>query len=96
MHATTCMYLYILLLQIVCYQDMQDDIEPAPLDRQLVVYNPPQFLQPLQEREKRVVFGGYEWVIKQDWDGVGVAAVVWEPVSRSEIILMLATFPVTL
>ena len=71
--------LTITTLLTVCHQDMQDDAEP-PLDRQLVVYNPPQFLQPLQEREKRVEFGGREWVIKQDWEGVGVASVIWEPV----------------
>ena len=52
-----------------------------PLHRQLVLYSPPQFLQPLQEREKRVAFGGHEWVIEQNWESVGVAAVVWEPVS---------------
>lgn len=66
-------------LLTVCPLDMQDDAEP-PLDRQLVVYNPPQFLRPLQEREKRVVFGDREWVIQQDWEGVGVASVIWEPV----------------
>ena len=51
-----------------------------------MLYSPPKFLQPLQEREKRVVFAGHEWVIEQNWDGVGVAAVVWEPVSESIII----------
>ena len=47
---------------------------------QLVIYNPPQFLKPLQEREKRLVFGGLEWIIEQHWDSIGVAAVIWEPV----------------
>ena len=54
-----------------------------PRNSQLVLYNPPQFLQPLQEKEKRVVFGGHEWVIEQDWDGTGVASVIWEPVSAA-------------
>ena len=56
--------------------------EGPGLDGQLVVYSPPQFLQPLRERERRVEFAGREWVIQQNWDSVGVAAVVWEPVRK--------------
>lgn len=48
-----------------------------------MLYKPPQFLQPLQEKEKRVKFAGHEWIIQQNWDSVGVAAVVWEPVGRT-------------
>ena len=66
-------------LQIVCHR--KDDVAESAVEHQLVVYNPPQFLKPLQEREKRLVFGGREWIIEQNWDSVGVAAVVWEPVS---------------
>ena len=58
-------------------------------DQQLVVYNPPQFLQPLQQKERREEFASREWIIQQNWDGVGVAAVVWEPVSLSDGSLLL-------
>ena len=53
------------------------------LNRQLVLYDPPRVLQPLHERERRVCFGGREWVIQQHWESVGVAAVIWEAVSRA-------------
>ena len=49
-------------------------------ERQLVIYNPVQLLRPLQERERQLVLAGRRWTIRQDWDGVGVAAVVWEAV----------------
>ena len=66
-------------LQIVC----PVDDSTLRVDQQLVVYSPPKFLEPLLEREKKVVFAGREWVIEQNWDGVGIAAVIWEPVSLS-------------
>ena len=66
-------------MQGVCSQHDQR----SPRSGQLVLYSPPQFLQPLQEKQKRVVFGGREWMIEQDWDGTGVAAVIWEPVSAA-------------
>ena len=54
----------------------------SSLNRQLVLYDPPRVLQPLHERERQVCFGGREWVIQQQWESVGVAAVIWEAVSR--------------
>ena len=61
----------------------QDDQPESGMTGQLVVYSPPLILKPLQEKEKRLVFGGQEWVIQQNWDSVGVAAVIWEPVRTS-------------
>ena len=84
-----CMSFYTTNLQIVCSQDVKDDGEPL-LNHQLVLYSPPQFLQPFHEKQKRLVFGGREWVIEQDWESVGVAAVVWEPVSASLPSLLLS------
>ena len=87
-----CMSFYTTHLQTVCSQDVKDDGEPL-LNHQLVLYSPPQFLQPFHEKEKRLVFGGREWVIEQDWESVGVAAVVWEPVSASLPSLLLSPSP---
>ena len=72
-------------VQVTCSQCDQE----SPPSGQLVLYSPPQFLQPLQEKKKRVVFSGREWVIEQDWDGTGVAAVVWEPVSVASSVCVL-------
>lgn len=70
---------YHLVLQIVC---PADDFTSCA-DKQLVLYSPPKFLQPLLEREKKLVFAGREWVVEQNWDGVGIAAVIWEAVSAT-------------
>ena len=69
-----------------CFQTVCHEGEGANpgWDQQLVVYSPPQFLQPLQQKERRVEFASREWIIQQDWDSIGVAAVVWEPVSYIE------------
>lgn len=37
--------------------------------------------KPLLEIERRFEFAGLEWVIEQQWDQIGLAAVVWEAVS---------------
>ncbi|XP_071942800.1 protein N-lysine methyltransferase METTL21A-like [Antedon mediterranea] len=44
----------------------------------LVLYKPPEFLEPFHKQERRFVFTGKEILINQDWEKLGVAAVVWD------------------
>ena len=48
--------------------------------QQLVPYEPVRFL-PFQDNQREFVFAGKEWVIVQQWNEIGLAAVVWEAVS---------------
>ena len=48
---------------------------------QLVPYEPVNIIPPFQEPLRRFVFAEKEWVIAQQWDQIGLAAVVWEAVS---------------
>ena len=50
--------------------------------QQLVPYEPVRFL-PFQDNQREFVFAGKEWVIVQQWNEIGLAAVVWEAVSCS-------------
>lgn len=47
----------------------------------VVLYNEESVL-PLHKRERTFKYCGQEITIKQDWSGIGVAAVVWDAVSK--------------
>lgn len=47
----------------------------------VVLYNEESIL-PLHKRERTFKYCGKEITIKQDWSGIGVAAVVWDAVSK--------------
>ena len=48
--------------------------------QQLVPYEPVRFL-PFQDPKREFVFASRKWVIVQQWNEIGLAAVVWEAVS---------------
>lgn len=48
---------------------------------QLVPYKPSPVLPVFQEEKRSFEFAGKEWSVHQQWDDVGLAAVVWEAVS---------------
>jgi hypothetical protein len=48
---------------------------------QLVPYKPSPVLPVFQEEKRSFEFAGKEWTVYQQWDDVGLAAVVWEAVS---------------
>lgn len=59
-----------------------------PLDKedaanyQLVAYQPTQGILPMFDQQTREFeFVGKKWVMQQHWGEIGVASVVWEPVS---------------
>ena len=47
--------------------------------QQLVPYEPVRFL-PFQDPKREFVFASKKWVILQQWNEIGLAAVVWEAV----------------
>lgn len=47
--------------------------------QQLVPYEPVRFL-PFQDPKREFVFASRKWVILQQWNEIGLAAVVWEAV----------------
>ena len=47
--------------------------------QQLVPYEPVRFL-PFQDLKREFVFASKKWVILQQWNEIGLAAVVWEAV----------------
>ena len=54
--------------------------QPQPC-HQIVLYQPAKIIPPFQEPKRRFSLAGREWLIEQQWDEIGVAAVVWEAVS---------------
>ena len=47
---------------------------------QIVLYEPPPIIPSLCAAQRVFSFAGKEWVISQQWNEIGVAAVVWEAV----------------
>ena len=52
---------------------------------QLVPYKPNPILSVFHEVKRLFIFGGVEWTIHQQWNDVGLASVVWEAVSTSNV-----------
>lgn len=52
---------------------------------QVVPYQPPAILPMFEQRNRSFEFAGKNWVVRQDWNDIGVAAVVWESVSPSRL-----------
>lgn len=48
----------------------------------LVLYAPPSFLEPFQQERRMFTLSGQKVHIHQKWNELGVAAVVWDAVSR--------------
>lgn len=61
------------------------DVKSEAACNQMVPYNPTNsaILPMFSQRTRNFDFSGKNWVVKQDWDEIGVASVVWEPVSFS-------------
>ena len=57
----------------------------ADQSRQIVLYQPAKIIPPFQESTRQFSLAGKEWLITQQWNEIGVAAVVWEAVSLSEV-----------
>ena len=55
---------------------------------QLVSYQP-SILPMFTQQTRNFQFAGKNWTIKQNWDEIGVASVIWEPVSSAGVLLLL-------
>ena len=58
------------------------DIHNEDDTKQLVLYNPPEFIKPFHEKTRTFLVCQHEWKLAQDWHHSGVAGVVWEAVSE--------------
>ena len=59
-----------------------DAINSESAGYQLVPYKPSPILPVFQEEKRSFRFAGKEWTVLQQWNDVGLAAVVWEAVSK--------------
>lgn len=49
---------------------------------QVVPYQPKSILPMFEQKSRSFEFAGKTWVVIQEWEEIGVASVVWEPVSN--------------
>lgn len=74
-------YLFLCLATVMC-----DSLEKKKLGccYDVVPYKPAQLgiLPMFSEESRKFEFAGKTWQIKQQWEEIGVASVVWESVSK--------------
>ena len=68
-----------------------DAINSESAGYQLVPYKPSPILPVFQEEKRSFRFAGKEWTVLQQWNDVGLAAVVWEAVSKCYLFISLFT-----
>ena len=66
---------------------MSEELEENGACYQLVPYQPPAILPMFEQKTRNFEFVGKSWTVKQDWEDIGVASVVWESVSLNETLL---------
>lgn len=68
-----------------------DAVNSGSAGYQLVPYKPSPILPVFQEEKRSFRFAGKEWTVLQQWNDVGLAAVVWEAVSKCYLFVSLFT-----
>ena len=71
---TIVLFLHLLLNVVMTDKDQSN--------KELVLYTQPSFLQVFSKEVRLFEVNGMTWKVKQDWNQLGVAGVIWESVSR--------------
>ncbi|XP_033728544.1 protein N-lysine methyltransferase METTL21A-like [Pecten maximus] len=82
-HVSKCCLLVLLHISVVCTDHESCDTDSCMLKEkgmasQAVVLYDESLVSPFHKPSRMFVFVGKELVIKQDWKGLGIAAVVWD------------------
>ena len=84
---------FLCFLWLVAGKEMTETSQET--SKQLVLYEQLSFLKPFSQETRHFDLTGKTWFVRQDWNQLGVAGVIWEAVRELTNLLILPSFSVS-